>query len=193
MKRVILIALLSTGFLGVIEAQDIRFGLKGGLNLFNINGDYTEDLKSRPSYHIGALAEILILDQLYFQPELLYSAQGAKADKIDATYKLDYLTIPVLAKYFLMDDLSMELGPQLGFLVNSEFELKGNGSSISLDPKDGYKKMDFGLNFGLSYRLKDIFFSGRYNLGLTQILEGNLGDQVIQHNRGFQFSAGYLF
>lgn len=192
MKRLMMVVLLSIGFLEVIKAQDIRVGVKGGINLFNINGDYTEDLKTRPSFHIGALAEILVLDQLYFQPELLYSAQGAKGDIVDATYKLDYIQVPIMAKYFLIDDLSMELGPQLSFLVNSDFEFDGD-ASVSIDSKDLYKKMDFGLNFGLSYKLNKIFFSGRYNLGLTQILEGDLGDEVIQHNRGFQFSVGYLF
>jgi hypothetical protein len=192
MKNFMLIALLSIVFLGGVNAQNIHFGVKGGLNLANINGDYTEDLKTRTSFHVGGLAEILVLDQLYFQPELLYSAQGAKGDNMDATIKMDYIQVPIMAKYFLIDNLSMELGPQLSFLVNSDFEFDGD-PSVSIDSKDIYKKMDFGLNFGLSYKLNKIFFSGRYNLGLTQILEGDLGDEVIQHNRGFQFSVGYLF
>ena len=174
------------------NAQNIHFGVKGGLNLANISGDYTEDLKTRTAFHVGALAEILVLDQLYFQPELLYSAQGAKGDKMDATYKLDYIQVPIMAKYFLIDNLSMELGPQLSFLVNSDFEFDGD-TSVSIEPKDLYKKMDFGLNFGLSYKLNKIFFSGRYNLGLTQLLEGELVQDIIQHNRGFQFSVGYMF
>ena len=98
----------------------------------------------------------------------------------------------IAAKYFLIDNLSMELGPQLSFLVNSDFEFDGD-TSVSIEPKDLYKKMDFGLNFGLSYKLNKIFFSGRYNLGLTQLLEGELVQDIIQHNRGFQFSVGYMF
>lgn len=56
---------------------------------------------TRTTFRIGAVAQLNIDGVLGVQSELLYSPQGAKFknDHFDATYKLDYIVLPVLIKF----------------------------------------------------------------------------------------------
>lgn len=206
MKKIILSTVL-TMFCFIVFAQDkpiknsdISLGLKGGLNLSFIAGDGTDNFDSKMSFHIGLVSEIPISDKFSFQPELIYSAQGDKetVDGMDIKYKLDYLNLPLLAKYYISEGFSLEAGPQIGLLLSS----KAEGGGISIDLKDMMKNVDFALGFGLGYKLENgINFSGRYNLGLSNIVEKNgsiLGEQITSdnsknHNEVFQLSIGYFF
>ncbi len=196
MKRVFLAIALTIG-LGVSNAQDIKFGAKAGLNIANISNAEIEGVKldSRIAYHLGAMAEIKWTDEFAVQPELLYSAQGASKEKegVTATVKVDYINIPVMAKYFVMDGLSLEAGPQLGILTTAKLTIEGEGIDESEDAKDKISSIDFGLDFGASYTLDFGLNLGiRYNLGLTDLAkERERGDAI--KNGVLQFSVGYFF
>lgn len=180
-------AVATFGFMSAQE-EGIRFGAKAGLNIASITGDDTDDLDSRTSLHIGAVAEIPISEKFAFQPELLYSAQGAKQDigGDDLVLALDYLNLPLMAKYYVAEGFSLQAGPQVGFLLSSKVKLDGD----SVDA-EGVNDIDFGLNFGLGYQLDmGLFFDGRYNLGLSNI--NDEGDSDNQ-NGVIQFSVGYKF
>ena len=54
-------------------------------------------------------------DYLAIQPELVYSRQGAR-DKVNGDklkLRANYLNIPVLAKLYVLDELSVDLGPEV--------------------------------------------------------------------------------
>lgn len=167
--------------------EGIKLGIKGGLNVANVMGD-VDDVGIRTSINIGMLAEIIVNDKFSIQPELLYSGQGA-SDTSDGggRIKLDYVLLPVLAKFPIGSGLSIEAGPQLGFLVSGKY--KSNNSN---DKIEDLKTMDFGLDAGLEYELKSgVIFQGRYNLGLTDT--GLVGNNNRAANAVIQLSIGYLF
>ncbi|MCT4698875.1 porin family protein [Tenacibaculum haliotis] len=194
MKKVLLtIAIVAAGF--TVNAQEVTFGAKAGLNIANVSGDGIDDNDARTSFHIGAVAEIEISDKFSVQPELVYSAQGAKTkmEGIDVTMALDYLNVPVMAKYYVAEGFSLELGPQIGFLMSAKMKAEVGGESVEEDIKDDYKmkSVDFGLNFGAGYKLESgLNFSARYNLGLSKIsdIEDSTGKNGV-----FQVSVGYNF
>jgi len=168
--------------------EGIKLGIKGGLNVANLMGD-AEDVAIRTSINIGMVAEIIVNDKFSIQPELLYSGQGA-SNTFDGggRTKLDYVLIPVLAKFPIASGLSVEAGPQLGFLVSAKY--KDNESNETV--KDLYKTMDFGLDAGLEYELNSgVFFQGRYNLGLTDINKTDDNRRI--SNGVIQLSIGILF
>ena len=74
----------------------MKFGAKAGLNLASIGGDET-DVKSLTSFHVGGVAEIMISDKFSVQSEIVYSAQGTRAEEGDGELKLDYINIPVFS------------------------------------------------------------------------------------------------
>lgn len=187
MKKVILslFALAAMG-LSANAQQVVKFGPKAGVNIANLNG--LEDTDMKVGFHVGAFAEIFFTDKFALQPELLYSAQGAKASEGDVKTNLDFINIPIMAKYYVIDNLAVEAGPYVGFLMKAE--LKGDGGS--LDIKDEMNSVDFGLGLGASYSLDNGFFGGaRYNFGFSDLPKDNEGDAV--KNGVIQISVGYKF
>lgn len=184
---------LSLLFLGILiiplssklNAQSINFGVKGGLNITSLTGNVNDNVKSRVTFHAGALAEIAFSDMFSIQPELLYSSQGYKY--LNDKGINDYLNVPIMGKFYPIEGLHIEMGPQLGFLLTA----KEKNKARTQDVKEGYKTFDFGLNFGAGYKLEDLnlLFGLRYNLGLSKVLKSNSKIK----NGVFQISVGYLF
>lgn len=168
--------------------EGIKLGFKSGLNVSNfMSNDIDEDMAIRTSIHIGFLAEVIISDKASFQPELLYSGQGYVGE--DTKKKFNYINVPLLLKYYAADNLSIEAGPQIGFLINSV--ARGNNGDTDLEDQN---ILDFGVNLGLGYELPSgIFFQGRYNLGLTNINGADNSDTLKYTNSVFQISVGYMF
>lgn len=187
MKNLITLAVFFVLTLFSVNAQQIKLGVKAGVNFATITGD-TEGVDSRTSFHAGAVAEFSLVEKLFLQPELLYSSQGAKSGSPTDELKLDYLNIPVLAKYFVAEGFSIEVGPQIGFILSAKEEYDGT----SEDVKDSLKSTDFGLNFGIAYEMKTgLNFDARYYLGLSNI--SDVGGSGNFKNGVFQISIGYFF
>ena len=115
------------------------------------------------------------------QPELLYSMEGSNEDESN----LDFIRIPVMAKFFLGEGFNLQAGPELAFVAG--------GGAI----KDSLKSMDFGLGFGAGYELSSgLMFDARYNLGLSDLNDfptgSGLEDAKITTN-SFQIGLGYRF
>ena len=212
MKKLLLTAAIAVFTLSSVNAQDITFGAKAGINIANL--DVTDaNIDSRTSFHLGVTAEFEISDTFSIQPELLYSAQGATESDTyedsfirsvsESEWKLNYIQIPIMAKFYVSEGLSLEAGPQIGFLASAEVDSDStetslfDGSSVStsstVDAKEIVKSVDFGLNFGLGYKLDSgLNFALRYNLGLSNIYDVSESTVKIK-NRVFQLSVGYTF
>ncbi len=87
MKRIILVAVILLAASVDMQAQMVKFGIKGGLNYANQTGsDITitsnnYNKEAITSYHAGLVAEIKVTDGFSVQPELLYSTKGATYKK----------------------------------------------------------------------------------------------------------------
>lgn len=196
------------------NAQDMNFGAKAGLNVTTLTGD-VQDTNSLIGAHAGVFAEFKISDKFSFQPELLFSMQGAKEEYSETetfggttyTYneesklKLSYINIPLMAKYYVAEKFSLEAGPQIGFLISAKADYETSetaggtttSESASVDVKDNFKGIDFGLNFGFGYDFTEKLSAGaRYNLGLSNINDVD-GSSAEVKNAGFQISLGYKF
>ncbi|MFC0776542.1 porin family protein [Flavobacterium sp. HJSW_4] len=193
MKKVILSAIAIMAF-AFTNAQQTRFGVKGGLNISNVVGGDVDNNKTLVGFHVGGLAEIHVVEKFYIQPELLYSAQGAKFDGpfgSDGDLKLNYLNIPVLAKYYIVDKkFNVEAGPQLGILLSA----KGNGEDV----KDYTRSTDFGFNLGAGYSFTENFSVGlRYTIGLSPISDNDIDNSDDYYNSAknsnLQLSLAYKF
>lgn len=103
MKKIILSAIAIMAF-AFTNAQETRFGVKGGLNLTTFAGGNYWDAKSLVGFHVGGFAEIKVIERLAIQPEVLFSTQGAKLDDLDVNSKLNYINVPVLAKFLLQNN-----------------------------------------------------------------------------------------
>ena len=196
MKKELFILAIAIAATGSVNAQDVKIGAKVGLNLANITGDFDgDDLDAKTGFNLGVFAEISLSDKLIFQPELLFSTQGAKSEETNYNYslKLNYLNIPLMIKYAVTDKFALELGPQVGFLLSANEEETFNGETASdeEDVKDYFKSIDFGLNFGASFDVSEkIIIGARYNLGLSNISDI---EDINVKNSLFSLSVGYRF
>lgn len=156
------------------------------MNSYTINNDDDSELDSKIGLNVGLLGHIHLNDQYAFQPELVYSMQGATSGNTDI--KLDYVNVPLLVQYMFDNGFRIQAGPQLGFLLNA----KAENDNSSTDIKDDFKSIDVGLSLGASYVHPPTGFGvdARYNLGLTDITEGSNAEST---NRGLQVGVFYLF
>ena len=186
MKKILsLLTLLSVISVGVY-AQGISGGLKLGMNLANqtISAEgITVSPSFRTSFHAGGYVTLMVSEKLGVQPEVLYSGQGAKNG--DFSFKANYVTIPVLARWNFTPLFSVHAGPQLGILVAAKEEMQGQ----SEDVKDDYKSTDVGIAAGLGIDLPmGLNFGFRFVKGMSNIVDS---DDYKQKNYALQFSAGY--
>jgi opacity protein-like surface antigen len=226
MKKIILTAAAVLAF-GLTNAQDMKFGAKAGLNVASISG--LDNSKSLFGANLGVFAEFKISDKFAVQPEILFSMQGAKgsisetetsgsgAFSITSTFNaenkaaLNYINIPIMAKFFVTEQLSLQAGPQIGFLMSLETTSETSGSttttfggnttttvatptSSSSSDKSNSNSVDFGLNFGAGYDItENIFVEARYNLGLNNINKNTITGQSDIKNRVISVNLGYKF
>ncbi len=171
---------------GTLSAQSSTFGVKGGLNVYNIVNDNEANYDTKMGYHIGMLFHIHLAPHFAVQPEVLYSTQGAILG--DVTLKLGYANVPVMLQYMFDNGFRLEAGPQLGFLTKADSELNGSNSDI----KNDFKMIDFAVGVGVGYINPPTGFGigARYNYGLSDINENST---VKSYNRGFQISLVYQF
>lgn len=190
MKKTILL-FVAAFFVMATYAQDpAKFGLKAGLNLSRLS--LSNDVKTdfRTGFHFGGLSHIHLTPSFSLQPEVYFSTQGAEyeAGNNDMVEKLSYINIPVLFQYNFANGFRLQGGPQLGVLVDSEFEMNGVETNTS---SDNYNNVDFSIPVGLSY----LGYSGfgidlRYNIGISNVYENNA---VKAKNQVIQIGAFYLF
>jgi len=215
-KKLLIITLLGVFSLNITAQTNpknpIVTGVKAGLNLSNLSaGNNSQEMK--PSFHAGGFIEFPLTYYKKFglQIELLYSNQGYNGKeyelrdettlKVIETNKLEnvslhYLNVPIIFKYYVKDNFSIDLGPQIGFLMdaNGDYDIyrynpskEYLNSSTNLidkalyesgfrssDYKKYYDKVDYGLAFGISYIFENgIFVSGRYYLGLKDVYKAD--------------------
>lgn len=182
------------------ETPEVQLGVKGGVNFATVTGDDYDSPDSRTTFNLGLLAEIPFSQRFSIQPEVYYSGQGFNIDSGNTAnpfendgkleYKLDYIQVPVLAKVYLIEGLSVQAGPQIGFKVNENVDFNPSDDNNNNDVEiDKAKDIDFSVAAGLEYKFNNGFFiQGRYNYGVTELIK----DQDV-HNSVFQAGIGFMY
>jgi len=189
-----------------MSAQNIGFGLKGGINFSNEScggsiGNYVESDKHemKAGFHVGAVASYRLSPKFALEADLMYSMQGYR-DKItvlgeailhDEGFNVTshYLTLPVAVKFYPVDNFYVECGPQMGYLLSKKGKLD-NWENDNPFGSDTNRNFDFCIFGGLGYEFDNGFFvEARYVHGLT----GTVKDVSGHRNRNLEFSIGYMF
>lgn len=209
MKKLIFVTLLT--LISMTAFTQVRFGVKSGVNLASLIGDDFEKTDIRTSGVFGVFVKFNLSKFIEFQPEILYSMQGAKISTsfdswtggkygVDEAFKLEFINIPLMMKFFIINGLSIQVGPQVGFLSSAKYNAKSwsTAESHTIYEKGNhyeFKGIDFGFNFGFGYDLKmGLGVDLRYNLGLRPIADYHYDDaEADGKNRMLQCTASYAF
>jgi len=199
MKKVLFFILVFC--LSIPIFSQVKYGIKAGLNLSNLSGfdsdysKYTLSLNGPYGIHFGGFANYSINSLLGFQPELVFSMQGAKypgyvyvqPEIKGGISRYYYINLPLLLeiKPFRFP-LSFLAGPQLGLCVNRSL-YDGSYLNKTIIKNNNF---DLGLDFGLQYRLTSHLSLGlRYNIGLLPSSKYEFDLTEIGGNKGI-YNAG---
>ena len=162
-----LFTLLTIIVMAQVQAQGLDFGIKAGLNYANVSG--IEDFNQRQGISAGLFAGARLGDKLEFQIDALYSQQGAEVDQsisqVISEFNLDYISIPIVLKYYLTENVNIHAGPQLGILLNEETSVFNQTiSAVEANTADWLGTIGVGLDLPLGLRAE-----ARYSFGLSRV------------------------
>ncbi|MBA4745446.1 MAG: PorT family protein [Muricauda sp.] len=209
----VVIVIASTLF---VNAQEKKFGVLGGLNYANIRGDRAESINNswRLAYHLGVFSNFSLSDKIALEPRVLFSSKGFN-DEMDLgafdnhsripvkpvkyATRNSYLSIPMLFKYKLMNNLSLDLGPEIAFLLYSKdvvTKVDGEGYFAKgdvLHERSGDFFVDYGAMAGVTfYFTTKAFVQLNYFHGLSNLRREITIIESTENNSVLQLSLGYL-
>ncbi|QVY65778.1 porin family protein [Polaribacter sp. Q13] len=174
MKKVLFIAVVALLGLGNVNAQDAKFGAVAGFHNLSIkaSGGGGSISVDGQGFYVGFSGEFVLSEDLNLQTELQYASASKDGESTDL------IVLPILAKYYVSEEFSLQAGPQLDFLVSES---------------DGVNVFGLGLAIGAGYDISEkLYISTRYAFGLTNRLEDAPSGVSIKFNT-FQAGLGYRF
>jgi hypothetical protein len=167
----------------------------------------------RTSFNAGAYLDIPIFRKLHLQPEVLYNSQGSHSlprysyvISATETYKLKYLSFPLLLKWRLPYYTYFATGPQFGLLLDAKIDQALLDKKDTYSAKSQYQPNDFGwvwaigylspVNIGIDLRyylgFKDINNASAASAASLPVQNGRLRNSGLQIDIFFQFGRNRL-
>lgn len=197
-----LVLLVASMFAATAQAQ-VKFGLKGGLNVTSMS--FSEELFSasnRAGFFIGPTVKFTLpIVGLGIDASALYDQRSAdvKASTTEEQVKQQSINIPVNLRYGVglgsTANLFLFAGPQWGINVGDKNFSWTEGSSYSL------KKSNFSVNVGVGATvLSHLQVSANYNIACGKTADANLWNSVNSafskddsRNNSWQIALAYYF
>ena len=188
-----------------VDAQTIGFKLGASMSKFSADGT-TDTYDFMTSFAGGGFVRFGF-GRLGIQPEILSVTKGAEIDGggtggEDASYKIEYVEVPVLLHLPLTYGASFAPyvmgGPAFAFEIGCEESLGGTETDCD-DVAGGLlsqrKSIDIGLSAGggLAFAMGPgaVLVEGRYTWGLTNLNDSEAADPIEVKNRSILLLAGY--
>ena len=169
-----LVALVFVCFTTICMSQDIRYGVRGALNISNLDfdPDATFENKHRNGFALGGFVDFGLTEDVSILTELQWSAQGGK----DEALRADYIQLPILIRLSVSDRLILGAGPQVALKTWKD--------------QDAFSTFAFSGVAGAEYMITDEFFLDlRLSYGFSNILDQDLTDNSAK-NHVIQFGFG---
>ena len=200
MKRIITLVVLAVAITLSAQAQGIKFGVKGGLDIVNMSFDKKVfDTSNKVGWFIGPSLKVsLPVPGLGVDIAALYDQKKSEVNNETITQKS--IIVPVNARYSFgvgsAASIYLAAGPQFGFNVgDDEFKWTTNGVENTFQ----LKKSAFSINLGAGVTLlKHLEIGFAYNIGLGKTADVTVeqASQEIKDEtapKSWQISAAYYF
>lgn len=200
-----LLAFASVLALGPAAARSevTGFGIKAGVAMSNIFGKDVYDQRFRVGFSYGVFMTYGFGRRFAIQPELLYVMKGSKyvngqgSDAYRETMSLEYVEVPILAKYdlplFRKFRTHVFAGPAPAMKIRARVDARFAGESQQ-ETLDNVMGVDVGLVAGAGVEIPAgrgrITFDMRYTAGLTT-LSKEADDDI--RNGAVSLLFGYVF
>jgi hypothetical protein len=205
MKKIVLLALCLLASYAV-EAQYI--GLKVGYNYATLKGNVSDGANFKPyhGYYAGITLEFPLSNLFSLQVEGIYNRRGANITSNTygkAKLNLDYLSLPVLARFNVGKGINLHIGPQLEYRIDKpNFYFDAGTDPVTRVKDDALDIIDGAMTVGIAY-MTDAgwFFEARWVQGLTSVFEADetsltqigISPDYNFKNRTLSVGVGYRF
>lgn len=194
MMAAMMVATLTAGAQSNACQDEETFSLKpyAGFSLGDLSNTSLSS-KPRSGFTVGAEGQYMFNEWFGVSGGLAYSQQGVKITEgmyNGETLQSDYLNIPVLANFYIVKGLSLKLGIQPGFLVNSKLHVDAGVAAEDYKVKEYIRSFDIATPVGISYETGNVVFDARYNTGIFDVFkDSDIFDA--EQNLVFQLTLGY--
>ena len=211
MKKILsLVFLVAAMMFATSTNAQVKFGLKGGLNVTNMS--FSEDVfdaSNKTGFFVGPMVKVTVpivglsfdAAALYDQKEADVKYTGTDGELGKTTVRQKSINIPVNVRYgFGLSSLAnafLFAGPQWGINVGDKNFKWNETSSYSL------KKSNFSVNVGAGVTLlSHLQISANYNIACGKSADASLSKAVDavtnagkdkSHNNSWQIALGYWF
>lgn len=213
-KALVLGALLLLAFTiqSASAQQRWSIGPRVGANISTLMGDVpaAADVKWLAGWSVGGFIMYSDINHFGISADILYSQKGARitnrstaGSSTTFTQRINYLEIPVLARYFLTLKGSFRpnifIGPSVAFKLNAtQKDYEGTATpQANRDNTDSYRPADLGLTGGIALNFevakgKRILLDARYTYGLTDIslAPASVRNSAVTLNLSYGFGIG---
>jgi hypothetical protein len=200
-------ALLVLIFGDKAASEKFNFSIVGGLNISSISDRPDNHSVLGPNFGLGI--NMKLSEKWFLKPEFKpINPRGFKGNSslltgtiVDGPFanvpterSLNYIDIPVLLHYQIIDKVLFGLGPQINFLTKAQEKFEGkNDATYDQNIKDKLNTTDYGITAALTYQMitkrngKGINVQLRYYQGLADVYK-NIGS-----NKNNTFSINFEF
>jgi outer membrane immunogenic protein len=154
--------------------------------------------KNRIGWYMGLHTQVPLINKFSLQPALLFSSKGYKSEDqfgtIFQSVRLEYVALPLLINYNIDEKLSIQLGPEFGYLLAAKLLLDEEKFNVS---KQYPSKFDAGLSIGLQYlAVRRTGIDLRYTYGINTLYSVDANGVRYSDrkgaNRAFQIGLSYI-
>ena len=197
MKKILMIAAMMVATVAAkaqFEPGTFTLQPKVGVTLATISSD---DSKFKFGMAAGIEGQYQLNNWFGLSAAVMYSQQGAKVKNTDVKLNLEYINIPIMAKFYVTKGLSLNVGMQPGFMTKAKIKAEGR----NVDIKSNCNKFDFSIPMSIAYEFENgLTFEARYTTGLTNVgkdffdSSSSSWDKAYQNkNEVLMLTVGYKF
>ena len=178
-----------------------RVGIRAGVIISKQQfdqGDLDVNTDSKFGLDLALIAEFPVGENFAISPEFHWMQKGSKIEDLngsfpESTSTLNYLEIPVLAKFTFGDEAAFNVfvGPSLGYLFSAT-DKDGDGNTNDIDLED-FNRTELGAHLGAGIRLGPVVLDVRYILGFSNIANIDEDDDLEIHNRSYGAGLTIMF
>jgi hypothetical protein len=162
------------------------WGIKTGLNISNIRMEEGPDSDWKTGLATGVFFNINAGNSFSIQPEFLYSSMGGKnvGANSEGSLRLNYFSLPVLAKFKVKNKFAVVAGPQVDVLIMAKTKSSSNQFT---KVTESYRENSFNGTAGFEFWPVHCFgLTARYIYGFNNIAAS---DAAKLKNQGVQIMA----
>lgn len=181
-KLFVLAALVAATLSASAQKSSIEWGLKGGLNLSDIQLD-SEGMGQKLGYHLGLTMDVPLSKTVYVMSGIEHTRKGAKLEATtnggNNSINAHYVQLPLHLgmKFPMKGDTKfiVHAGPYVACATSIQAVSKSNTTKTEIDLLEvgAFKRFDAGIGGGIGMEFGDISVGLGIDFGLTEMNKSN--------------------